>query len=193
VREVSASSKLVARKVVEAFGRRPKITNHLDVDEQNSVDVAAAVDAPEPGITSYSTVSLSDWPMYVGGREHETRIEIAGAAPNRVEDFPNAIATAALCVIKQKWACHPGVLFPDVMAMYHLSVTMKHVLFMEPFLWHALENSIRLPDRLVTWVMMIPIADSEYEFARAHGWEALGQRLEDQDIDVCDLQRKPVV
>jgi hypothetical protein len=193
VREVSASSKLVARKVVEAFGRRPKITNHLDVDEKNSVDIAAAADSPEPGITSYSTVTLSDWPMYVGGREHETRIEIAGAAPNKVEYFPNAIATAAFCVIKQKWACHPGVIFPDVMAMYHLSVTMKHVMFMEPFLWHALDISFRLPDRLVTWVMMIPIADSEYEFARAQGWQALGQLLEDRDIDVCDMQREPVV
>ena len=41
--------------------------------------------------------------------------------------------------------------------------------------------------------MMIPIADSEYKFARVQGWQALGQQLEDRDIDVCDLQRKPVV
>src|SRR5260370_4100340 len=42
VREVSASSKLVA---------------HLDVDEQSSADVAAPADPPEPRITSSSTLS----------------------------------------------------------------------------------------------------------------------------------------
>ena len=193
MREVSETSKLVARKVVEAFGRRPKIINHLDVGEQNSVNIAELKDCPEPGIASYSTVSLSDFPMYLGGREFESRIEIAGAAPNHVDRFVGALATAAFCIIKDKWACHPYAIFPDVMAMYDLSPTMKHVMFMEPFFWPALEDSVQFPDRLVTWLQMIPIAESEYRFAEAQSPAALGQLFEDQDIDVCDLQRKPVV
>ena len=72
------------------------------------------------GITSYSTVNLSDWPMYVDGREHETRVEIAGSAPNQIADFGKAVSTAAFCVINQKWPCHPGVIYPDVLAMYHM-------------------------------------------------------------------------
>jgi hypothetical protein len=43
---------------------------------------------------------------YLGGREFESRIEIAGVAPNHVDRFPDAIGTAALCVIKDKWAIH---------------------------------------------------------------------------------------
>ena len=191
--EVSESNKIVARKVLEAFGRRPKIHKYWDADNLFSVDIAAAADSPTEGISSYSTVTLSDWPMYVGGREQETRVEIAGTAPNEFGDFQNAVSTAAFCVMKDKWACHPGAIFPDVLAMYHMSTTMKHVMFMEPFVWGKLEESIQLPDRLVTWVMMVPIADSEYEFAHARGWEALGQIFEDRDIDYWDLQRKPVV
>jgi hypothetical protein len=95
--------------------------------------------------------------------------------------------------MKQKWACHPGAIFPDVLAMYHMSTTMKHVMFMEPVVWDKLEESLELPGRLVTWVMMIPIADSEYELAGAQGWETLGQIFEDRDIDYWDLERKPVV
>jgi len=193
VANVSESNKAVARKVAEAFGRFPKITNFLDVDERNSVEIAAVVDSPQNGISAYSTVNLSDWPLYVGGRMHETRIEMMGAAPNEFELFQNAISTAAFCVIKQKWECYPGAIFPDVLAMYHLSTTMKHAMFTEPFPWEVLEESLQLPDRLVTWLMMVPIADSEYEFAHARGWEALGQIFEDRDIDYWDLQRKPVV
>jgi hypothetical protein len=70
---------------------------------------------------------------------------------------------------------------------------MKHVLFTEPFPDTPVEKSLQLPDRLVTWLMMVPIADSEYEFAKSNGWEALGQIFEDHDIDIWDLERKPLV
>jgi len=178
---------------MEAFGGRPKVIAHLDVGEQNSVSIARLNDCPEPGITSYSTVNLSDFPMYLAGREFESRIEIAGAAPNHADHFADAIGTAAFCVIKDKWAIHPYAIFPDVMAMYDLSATMKHVMFMEPFFWPALQDSVQFPDRLVTWLQMIPIAESEYRFAEAETPVALGQLFEDREIDVCDLQRKPVV
>jgi hypothetical protein len=193
VDSVSESNKAVARKVAQAFGRFPKITNYLDVDERSSVDIAAVVDSPEVGITSYSTVNLSDWPLYVDGRIHETRIEMIGAAPNDAGLFQNAISTAAFCVVKQKWECYPGAIFPDVLAMYHLSTTMKHALFIEPYPWEILEESLQLPDRLVSWLMLVPIADSEYEFAIERGWFELGQLFEDRQIDIWNLNRKPVV
>jgi hypothetical protein len=193
VPDVSEANKIVAQKVAEAFGRYPKLTTMWDADNRSSVYVAAVVDSPEMGLTSYSTVNLSDWPLYVDGHLYETRIEMMGTAPSELELFESAVSTAAFCVIKQKWECYPGAIFPDILAMYHLSTTMKHVLFTEPFPDTPLEKSLQLPDRLVTWLMMVPIADSEYEFAKARGWEALGQILEDRDIDVWDLERKPVV
>jgi antitoxin YqcF len=191
--DVSEANKIVARRVAKAFGRRPKITTMWDADNGSSVDVAAAVDSPEKGLTSYSTVNLSDWPLHVDGRIHETRIEMMGTAPSDKELFESAVSTAAFCVIKQKWECYPGAIFPDILAMYHLSKTMKHVLFTEPFPDSPLDKSLQLPDRLVSWLMMVPIADSEYELAKARGWEALGQIFEDRDIDVWDLERQPVV
>lgn len=191
--ELTESSKLVERKLVEAFGCKPTITSYLDGDGPGSVDIASASDTPDIGITSYSTVNLSDHPMYVGGREHETRVEIAGAAPRQVPRFANVISSAAFGVMNQKLACYPGVVFPDVISRYQLSATMRHVMFSEAYLWPRLDTSLRLPDRLVSWVLVIPIADSELEFANLHGWQSLGRILERHDIDVYDLQRKPVV
>ena len=164
-----------------------------DADNRSSVYVGAVIDSPDKGLTSYSTLNLSHWPLYVDGRVHETRIEMMGAAPSEIELFENAVSTAAFCVINQKWECYPGAIFPDVLAMYHLSPTMKHILFTEPFLFSSLEEPLQLPDRLVSWLMMVPIADSEYEYAKANGWLALGQLFEDLDIDYLDIRRKPVV
>lgn len=184
----------MARNVAEAFGKRPKITEYWDAHDRYSVAIAAGTDVPTEGITAYSTVNLSDWPMYVDGREHETRVEIAASAPSQIEDFESTLSTAAFYVINGRWPCHPGVVYPDVLAIYQMSATMKHVLFMGPTGFNnKFDESLQLPDRLVTWVMMIPIADSEYEFAKARGGEALIQILQDRDADYWDLKRKPLV
>jgi len=83
-----------------------------DADNRSSVYVGAVVDSPDTGLTSYSTLNLSDWPLYVDGRVHETRIEMMGAAPSEIELFENAVSTAAFCVINEKWQCYPGRYFP---------------------------------------------------------------------------------
>ena len=191
--EISESNRIVARKVVEVFGKRPKITTYWDDDHRYSVDLAAVPDSPQEWITSYSTVNLSDWPMFVDGREHQTRVEIAAAAPSEVEGFGNAVSTAAFFVIRSKRSCEPGAIFPDVLSMYQLSKTMQHVLITEPFLWDGFAESLELADRLVTWVMMVPISDSEYEYAKAKGSQALDKLLGEREIDAYDLERKPVV
>jgi hypothetical protein len=191
--EISETNKIIAGKVGQAFGRLPKITTMWDADNRASVYVGAVIDSPHNSFTAYSTLNLSDWPLYVDGRVHETRIEMMGAAPSEIELFENAVSTAAFCIINQKWECYPGAIFPDVLAMYHLSPTMKHILFTEPFLFSSLEEPLQLPDRLVSWLMMVPIADSEYEYAKANGWLALGQLFEDLDIDYLDIRRLPIV
>ena len=83
--DVSESNKMVGRRVAEAFGRLPKVTTMWDADNRSSVYVGAVVDSPDTGLTSYSTLNLSDWPLYVDGRVHETRIEMMGAAPGEIE------------------------------------------------------------------------------------------------------------
>src|SRR5260370_16545525 len=115
-----------------------------DADNRSSVDVAAVVGSPEDGLTSYSTVNLSDWPLYVDGREHETRIEMMGTAPSEFELFQEAVSTAAFCVIKQKWEGYPGAILPDVLAMYHLSPPIQPSLFIHPFPVRPLEQSFHL-------------------------------------------------
>jgi hypothetical protein len=44
--EVSESNKVVARRVVEAFGRFPKITTMWDAGNRSSVNIEAVVDSP---------------------------------------------------------------------------------------------------------------------------------------------------
>lgn len=77
--EVSDSSKAVAKTAAAAFGGKPKVTRFWDDDHHNSVDILSCEDGPQKGVTAYSTVGLSDWPLYYGDEEYHTRLEMVGA------------------------------------------------------------------------------------------------------------------
>ncbi|MGI8627462.1 MAG: suppressor of fused domain protein [Geodermatophilaceae bacterium] len=45
----------------------------------------------------------------------------------------------------------------------------------------------------VAWLMAVPIADSEVEFARLNGTQRLQEIFEQEQIDVFDIDRAPVL
>jgi antitoxin YqcF len=185
--------RLIAQAVAVAFGGRPAVFKYWDDARTSSVDVAERRDCPQPGVTSYSTLSLSEWPLFDNGREYQdTRIELVGACESTVSGFGEAISTAAFCVINSKWFCFPGAVFPDVLAIHEISPTLQHMFFVEPFLWTGL-STLRLPGRIVSWLMAVPISEAEYAYAIDRGHEALNRLLVEKQIDVFDLARQSTV
>jgi hypothetical protein len=132
--------------------------------------------------------------MFVNGAEFETRIEIGGVSTHDRPQFENALATAAFFVIKDHWFCYPGAIFPNIVAMYDLSPTLRHFFFMDPFPWPSLQESLELSDRLVSWLVAVPISEGEYRYAQEKGPGALENLLtETDDIDASDLTRPSLV
>jgi hypothetical protein len=189
---VSAESKLVAKAVAAAVRGRPTVTRYWDDSRTIGVDVAALADHPQSGVTSYSTVNLSDWELLEEGRPYPTRVEIVAACQSSVPNFALAVSTSALFIINSKWFCYPGAIFPNVLAMYELSPTMKHFFFVEPYLWQGLEP-LRIDARTVSWLMAVPISDTEYRYAIDNGHEALDSLFLNAQIDVYRLDRPSVV
>ena len=69
---------------------------------------------------------------------------------------------------------------------------MKHVMFSEPFLWDDLSN-IEQEDKVITWLMIVPISDAELQYLKEYGSDALETLFEEKNIDIFDLERKSVV
>src|SRR4051794_5912101 len=133
---VSATAKQVYRAVAEAIGGEPTVNRRYDEDESHSVDVLRCADRPVAGLAVYSTLTLHDAPNHLDDKD--IRVELIGVAPADVEDYPNLLATAAFNVIKDGWLVAPGVVFPDLVSMYALSSTLRHVLWVEPFPYEQL-------------------------------------------------------
>lgn len=189
----SAENKAIARSVAAAFGGKPAVHQYWDDDHVNSVAILAAAGRPQTGVTSYSTIGLSDTPLMQSGVEFGTRVELLGACASSETKFPNSLATAAFCVINSGWFVAPGIIFPDALSMYEASTTMRHFLFVPPFLWDDGPKTLHLTNKIVAWLLAVPISDAEMRFAEEQGPATLEDLFVQEQIDIYDLHRKSVV
>lgn len=192
--------KKIARIAWDAFAGEERATCYWDEREQNWVAIIECRNSPTKGVTSFATVGISDHPLYQGRKIYRpsdgnaVRCEfVCACRSSKNMKIANAIATAAFCVINSSWFCCPGVIFPDVLAMYHVSKTMRHFYFMSPFLWQDRLPTLEYGKIQIAWLQAIPISQSERELVDECGAAALESLFEERQIDVYDLNRKSVI
>jgi hypothetical protein len=188
--EISPHTKSVTRELARAWGGgQPKVHRHWDEPEENWVGIASRAHCPWEGVTSVGTLGLSEHSL---GFSNDLRVEIIGACATTT-DLSDVLATCAFNVIKDAWPMRPGAIHNDVLQMYGLSKTLAHVMFVAPFLWDAGPKTLHLEGRTVTWLMAVPISESELVYAEGNGADALNALFERRQIDVFDINRLPVI
>ena len=183
------TERAVVKKAAAALGGgRPPVHIYWDEDEKSHVRLLNSADHPESGVTAYSTVGLSEHPVYKGDEEMPFRLEFCGACASHFDAFDRILTTAAMFVINSKWYCEPGMIFDDLVSMYDASSTMEHLLFLPPFLWDELAE-FHVDDSTVAWLLAVPISDAERDYAVRHGWDKLEDLFVERQIDIFDLER----
>jgi hypothetical protein len=191
--EVSVANKVIAKTVSDIFGGSPRIIRYWDDARRNCVDLLSCIDCPQVGVTSFSTIGLSDHPLYKNGNEYPVRTELVGACGNSFTAFDRAISTAAFCVINSKWFASPGAIFPDILSMYKCSDTLQHLFFVPPFLWEHKLATLSLPKKQVAWLLVVPISENERKLASSEGSGELEKLFELKQIDIFNLNRPSVI
>ena len=188
---VSAENKRLARYVVGVFGGTPHATEFAHDTEELTIGILHCADQPCEGVTSYSTIRLSDYPMRRKGKEFPTRIEIVGACATDDNEFANVIASTAFCIMRTQKFLHPGACMENYVREYFEDTTVPHLYFTAPFLWDNLETQ-QCDTKQVAWLMAVPISDAEKRYLDAKGDDALETLFEKKQIDVYDLWRRSV-
>lgn len=188
---ISSENKIIARTVLEALGGKPTVSKYWDENKVSSIDLLEALNRPFDGVTSYSTIGLSDYSIGYSVEEKPLRMEIVGASASMYEFFPNILTTCAFNIINTKFSISHGKMFKDVVRMYYPDNEMEHILFSSPFLWENL-NTIDFPNKKVTWLLAVPISTKELLFAEQEGTEALEELFEQKDIDIFDINRNSI-
>jgi antitoxin YqcF len=189
---VSAENKAIARHALKAFGGTPTVQAYHHDTENLSIDILRCDNRPCQGVTSYSTIGLSDHPMIKDGQEYPTRLEIAGACATAVQLFPNILASAGFNIIRSQWVFSPGMVLPEYIREYYPSTTVPHIYLTAPFLW---EDSLKTLDcglKKASWLLVVPISDGELEYLKEYGDNALEELFEKTQIDIFDINRNSV-
>jgi hypothetical protein len=190
---ISPENKMIARYVAAAFGGTPRVADYADRSEQLTVGILHCRDRPREGVTAYSTIRLSDHPMRWGAGEFLTRLELAGVCVNNVEYFPNVLASAAFSIMRSDAVYHPGTVMPNYAHQSDGSSTLPHLYLTAPFLWENGLTTLDCGTKKVSWLLAMPISESEYSYLKEHGDQALERLLEKQDVDVSNPERPSVV
>lgn len=189
---ISDENRIIAKSALRTFGGKPSVSKYWDGNNDSSVDMLSTVNRPFDGITSYSTIGLSDYSIGLIVDETPLRIEIVGASATDYEQFPNILASCAFCIINSKFLVSHGEIFRDIIQVYYPNSDMKHVLFLSPFLWEDLKT-LELQNKKVAWLLAVPISQDEYLFAQEKGVDSLEELFEQEDIDIFDLERESVL
>ncbi len=189
---VTKENKIIARTALEAFGGKPSVSKYWDENKVSNVDILAIKDRPCEGVTSYSTIGLSDYSIGYSVDEKPLRIEIVGASATIFEFSPNILSTCAFNIINTNLSISHGEIFKGVINVYYPDSEMEHVLFTSPFLWEKLK-SVDFPDKKVTWLLAVPISTKEFLFAEKEGTEALEDLFEKKNINIFDVRRNSIL
>ena len=190
---VTPENKLVARHVLAAVGGTPQVNEYVHDTEDLTIDILRCVDRPTPGVTTYSTIRLSDYPMLKGRKEFPVRLEVVGACATEDEFFPNVLATAAFSIMRTKRLVQPGVVLENFVKEYHPTTPVPHLYFTAPFLWEENLKTLDCGTKKVAWLLAIPISESERKYLLDHGDSELEDLLEQEQIDIFDLRRASAV
>lgn len=190
--KVSEADKVFAKTLVEVLGGKPTIQRHYSAIQKTPLDILKCSDTPQRNLCTYSTLGLRNTPLVPDEMEFKTRVELLAVMESRIADFDLVLATAAYRVIEDRWFCGPGVIFPDLLKEFNLSNTMEHLYFTSPFLWPTLKTK-KYEHFDLAWLLVIPISESERQYAKSKSPDALEATFEAKDIDIFDINRHPVI
>jgi hypothetical protein len=185
--------RIVRSQAAKTFGAEGVPSFHSGGDGVDPLEVLACAGCPVPRVTSYTTVGLSNHPLYGKDEVLPIRLELVSAAYERFAHIPAALASAAFRIIQDRRSCAPGIVFPDVPELAYISATLTDLYFTSPFLWGTGPTTVPLGPASLAWLLAFPIARSESVYAVAHGPLELERRLEDRGIDVFDWNRASIV
>jgi antitoxin YqcF len=192
VDSTQAANRIVARTVAQVVGGRPTARRYYQgADRAVHIDIATFADRPQPGVTTFATLGLSDTPI-PGSVRPPLGVELLGTCDSAADGFIQALAAIAFQAIAGDRRCEPGVVFYDVIPAT-LSTTLRHALLVPPFLWDKGLESAVVDYKTVAWLLAIPISDNEAQLRVEQGADALETRFEDAEIDIFNPNRHSVV
>jgi hypothetical protein len=168
------------------LGEQTKVVRFADEGEINDVYIVSSLNFPVDGVSSYASVGLSRNMQGIGVKG--VKVEIIAACATLTPDFDNLVASCVFDSIKNGSNIVYGASIANVIMQYQISSSLKHVVFVTPFLWHGMDKFL-VENEAVFYLMMLPISDNERLYLIDRGIDELEKVFNDKQIDIYDINR----
>lgn len=154
--------------------------------------VARIHDQPDEGTSTFVTLGLSRH-LLVMTSGREVRQEFIFAARDRFES--QQIASFLQTLAESVGQSHHALLRGDVVGPSDPlipGIRLNAGYAAIPVLHDPRLRTFDRTDPATVFVWIVPIHGEEADFVRRNGWETFEERLEEAEIDLCDLERNPI-
>ena len=183
----------IAEYIAAFFCGMAKATTDRDTNTDVQVVILTSRDCPEIGISSYSTLGLSDKNLVIDGRDFGFGVKVCGAIITEQDKFLLILADIGFNVVEEKWVAAHHTVFPNVVEPYFPDSEMKHVLLVSPFLWDEDFGDYSFADQRVVWLLAVPISENEYRYALSVGADCLEDMFAQKQINLFNIYRDSVL
>jgi hypothetical protein len=162
-------------------------------DDGPTVRVVRFPDQPTDGITTFTTLGLSDHVLRLPSGD-EVRQEFI--FPTRAEYPPNWVAsflgTLTQTVLRKHWGLARGEFIGPSDPLIP-GATANAVYASIPVIYPDAVRVYSGASSPVVLVWLVPITEGEVNYIKTHGWDAFESLLENDQPDLFDLRRPGVV
>lgn len=186
----SEENKKIARYLAAVFEDKSHVQqyNHDQIDLH--INILWSPEHPRKnGFTYYGTIGLSDYVLK--GFPH--RLEFVGVCMSEFDYFPNILATASFIIMRTGQLYSPGSVMPNVVKEYVPATKLPHLYFTSPFSWKDKLQEFDLGTKIVNFLQVVPISESERLYLEKNGEKKFEDLLEKKLIDVTNMNRDSVV
>jgi hypothetical protein len=181
---ISLENRMVARHAAEAFGGEARVDEYINDSDTLAIGILYCRDRPSQGVTSYSTIKLSDHPF---GRE------LAAPCDTSATYFPNVLASAAFTILQGEDVYGRGSVLSNLVRQHDPASMLPHLYLAAPSLWAQAPRLLDCGTKQVGWLLAVPISESEHAYLQAHDAQALDRLFQARQTDFSDMARAPAV
>jgi hypothetical protein len=186
----------LAHAVATVIGIDPQVYAYHDDNKETTLHILNCKDPLDLNNYVYCTIGLSDFPNKIemkDGSETNIPVELLLSGNRSSNKWANVLSAVGFHMTKNQWTCQPGAVFKNMVNIYHPDIALKHLLFVEPFMWQEKLDAMKLSSKKVYFLLLVPISDAECSYREKHGFDALEKLFMKHEIDITNLYRPSVL
>lgn len=166
----------------------------------NKIEIFQIKNIIEKGINIFATIGVNEHNIDLKINNLDLGVEFIALSnksfnqnSNIDSKIPDILTTCSSCIKNSKYKCYPGAIFLDVIEYFYPNTDMKHILFTNLLPYMKDLKTLYLEDKVISWLLAVPISEEEYKYSLQHSIEELEILLEKHQVDIANLDRKSVI